>query len=356
MRSFRPPSRPGALLLDPPAPAAPAAADGVAYPAVPAPGSRDPLVGRGYPAESDPVGRLPPTAAAKLIAITTAQDDANVLQRDLSERVRLCGNTRRDLASRLDAAVRAHRGPGSVAATQLTREIEAIDAELTALRERLTRAQARRSGLPQRLVEFLRAVPGDVVLQGYPTSPAPVLSKGQTLPLAISAAREKLGELRADLHEIQSRPLPSTQVKARVRAEIAARATPLGLMHAVEFGGAVVWPVANVQGQVQTAGGIGLAVMQATDSVGLFCWVFGNQLIAAAEAEIDLLSDDEHALDDAQRARIEAEIAAKILATERQEEALIMLGEQQGLEVRRRDDASPLAVLGLASSLPAPAR
>jgi hypothetical protein len=69
------------------------------------------------------------------------------------------------------------------------------------------------------------------------------------------------------------------------------------------------------------------------------------------EQEIDQLSDDAHALMPEQRKERRQQILTDTLATEREEEALIELGEAQGIVVRRRSNADVRAVLGLASNM-----
>jgi hypothetical protein len=96
------------------------------------------------------------------------------------------------------------------------------------------------------------------------------------------------------------------------------------------------------------------AVPDVPDVLGLFAWLHKDALIARFETEIAELGDgDDGALDDQQRRDREEEIFAAMLQVERTEEAAIEVVEASGGECRRRDDADPRAVLGLADHLPA---
>ena len=77
-------------------------------------------------------------------------------------------------------------------------------------------------------------------------------------------------------------------------------------------------------------------------------------LTARLENEVDELADDERALTDAEcETRLRA-LYAKRLELERDEEELFRAAESKGFAVGRRGDADIRAVLGLASSMPAP--
>jgi hypothetical protein len=71
----------------------------------------------------------------------------------------------------------------------------------------------------------------------------------------------------------------------------------------------------------------------------------------AGEQEVDDLADDSQALDDAERGFREADLTARMLQTERVEEAFIEQAEAAGQTIARRPDADPRAVLGLADSV-----
>ena len=99
---------------------------------------------------------------------------------------------------------------------------------------------------------------------------------------------------------------------------------------------------------------VGGVIVSVPDLLATFAWLDPTKLLKRLNAEVDELSDDEHALTDAQRAEQLAEIESDRLATEREEEHLIELAEGQGLNIARRTEADPRAVLGLSSELPSP--
>jgi hypothetical protein len=90
------------------------------------------------------------------------------------------------------------------------------------------------------------------------------------------------------------------------------------------------------------------------NTVGLIAWLFRDRLAEMIEREIDELADDKHALDPQQRTERERDLVAQVLETERLEEAMIEAAAADGLEIGRRPDADPRAVLQLSGGLPAP--
>jgi hypothetical protein len=84
------------------------------------------------------------------------------------------------------------------------------------------------------------------------------------------------------------------------------------------------------------------------DMLGLLGFALGPQaLLAAFARELELEPERADALTPAERDRRIAELAASLLSLERREEALIERAAGEGIELPRRGDASPLAVLGV---------
>ena len=355
--------RPGALLLDPAPAPAPAAAEGVIMPAQP--------LGRDVPihapahhqAQRDPAGVLPAAAAARLMRLRVEQEDGATVASGLNERHRLTGDHRRALIARRDAAMRAARGRPSPATTLLDQEIATATSEIEALAGRIARAHAARSDLPRRLTEYVRSLPSGIPIEEHRGDPAPPkTAKGQSLAEAVQVARERLAELAADAHQVASAPLPSAAVKASIRNQVAALAAAGApdVGNAIEIGAPIAWPRETVQLQVGGVSGghpvSGFASGQVPDAFALMVWLHRDALVARLEAEVDELADDAAALTDVQRATKERQIAAAALEVERRIEGLIELSEREGAPISRDDSADPRAVLGLASTLPAPAR
>src|SRR5207248_1704079 len=98
---------------------------------------------------------------------------------------------------------------------------------------------------------------------------------------------------------------------------------------------------------------IGFAAHGAVGVVPLFCWLLKDALLEKLDEEIDALADDESALTDEERGERLAALAAELLQAERREELLIVTAEAEGLQVMRRPQVDPRALLGLSSALPA---
>jgi hypothetical protein len=84
----------------------------------------------------------------------------------------------------------------------------------------------------------------------------------------------------------------------------------------------------------------------------LWTWAHKDQLLDAMLARLDELSGDGRgALDPQERVARDGKLALECLEVERQIEAAVEAGETTGVEIKRADDASPIAVLGLHSEL-----
>jgi hypothetical protein len=175
----------------------------------------------------------------------------------------------------------------------------------------------------------------------------PTLRKGETLRIAIENRRRRLRELAADREAVSRAPLPSTTAKQVVRKqleELAARGRP-DVFGLIERGqGKLEWPMVPEMPTTTE-----LPRSMRVDTAALIAWALGPALVQAIEREIDEIADDERALSADQRRAKLNEIAADLLAVEREEESLIEMAEAEGLPIHRRSDADPRAVLGLAA-------
>jgi hypothetical protein len=90
-----------------------------------------------------------------------------------------------------------------------------------------------------------------------------------------------------------------------------------------------------------------LAFGETTDTVGLLCWLFKDQLLAKINAALDEAADDKAALTREQREEMEATITTDALAVERAECAAIWHADARGEVIDFRRDTTPQALLGL---------
>ena len=126
----------------------------------------------------------------------------------------------------------------------------------------------------------------------------------------------------------------------------------------IEHGADIQWPKqsvrVNVLGEMLSQGlpqiqGRGFA--EVAETVGLMAWLHRDALIAAIDAEIDAVADDEHALTDADRAMKTKQLSDQLLTTERAECDLVAVTRGQ---IDYSDNVDPRALLGLSSDMPAP--
>lgn len=159
--------------------------------------------------------------------------------------------------------------------------------------------------------------------------------KGETVQQAVVRVRAEIAEAQQQLRATRSASLPKEDAKTLARAyvdSLAAKARP----------------------RVKLAGGT-LDVSFASDDyapntgrmIAIAAWLHPDQFVARLEAEIDALPEPELSLSPEQKRQRVAELTESIDQLERDEEALIVRAEEDGIEILRRATASPLAVLGL---------
>ncbi|WP_456822667.1 hypothetical protein [Bradyrhizobium sp. USDA 4502] len=183
--------------------------------------------------------------------------------------------------------------------------------------------------------------------------------KGNILD-AIEGRRRRLRELEADLQRTRCAPHPSSIVKAAMRREIEALATQGApdMSGAVENAAPISFPTQTNQVQIFNAapGTIGFTEPQ-PNTIALLAWLFEAEIVQKLDTLIDECADDDEALMAEQRRERETEIERDMLATAREEIALIDHAQKQGLSVDHRLDVSVLALLGIEwapASPPAP--
>ena len=176
-----------------------------------------------------------------------------------------------------------------------------------------------------------------------------VRRKGATVLEALDEIRAKIADEKDRLRAARVAPLPSSEAKAKAVGEIEALA---------ERGRPDVTPVVDTGREIgfPTRAGDHVSLSQRTayasendqiDAVALVAWAFKEQLIAAIEREIDDNCDDVSALSKEERDVAIASAVADQLRLEREEESLVIIAIDSGLQVQRRADADPRAVLGL---------
>lgn len=329
---------------------------------------------------------LPATAVAKLMRLVENASDAHVAvaaftrrvsdartewQRESARHNRLCEDFEKgyvirqtgspvawDMApaalhhSSQHADRQVLTAPDQARVDQSAREVASLKAELDRQSARLADLADtwQAYALPlQRIETYLREVRGSrFTLAAAPAGRARKASEGD-----ISRQREAVAALKAELADVRAAPIPSKEAKKSASdlvLDLADRGAPkLFDLAAGVF--RIEFP--TFRRDVETHGRAGDVIVSArgstnvVDPLALLAWLDPQKMIDALARDIDEIADDSTALDSATRAMREDEIEKKILAAEREEEALVEQALAAGLKVSRRLDADPRAILGI---------
>jgi hypothetical protein len=311
---------------------------------------------------NDPAAVLPEAAAVKMIALHQRVVDAHAAIpafdsiREASLAIAGHRNRINDLMRR-----KAEGGFGLPPdAPQLLDErgkLERAEQELSRLNS-LNEIRSARwntvAGLERSITDWIMrgGIPGGCVLEAVADAPiSELLSKndGGRLDAAVERYRHRLRELAADLHRVRSAPWPSSVAKAAARAQIealAASAAP-DIDRAIEHGLPISFATTVRTTLVRGTDKPATVAIEATDAVGLLCWVLRDELLAKINAALDEAADDKAALSQQQREEMEAQIMHDVLMIERSEVACIWAAEAQGAVIDFRGDTSPQSLLGV---------
>jgi hypothetical protein len=171
------------------------------------------------------------------------------------------------------------------------------------------------------------------------------LAKGESILDGIQRLRRRGRELKADLSRIQSAPYPSSYAKQKMRTQIEALAMPPSVAELIEHDRQIVWPTQRLQSSVYNTNSPALAFAEVEAAVPLLIWLHKDAMIAALDREIATEADDGAALTHEARQQQEAEVMGDLLATERDESALVRTAQAQNLPVEHRNDCAPAAIL-----------
>lgn len=321
---------------------------------------------------------LPKMARAKLKAMREEAQDAHALLRPVDDKRLKLYNRRDELeaeVSRLEQAKQRHqlyreeetesgsrRVPDHSAIDNANSEMKEVEADLARVEEQYAKRQEawqRRGAIVTAIDRYLRGIEGEI-RSAPPVAIKPV--KSDRLIGEISATRSTIAKLKADRRDVITAPLPLSDAKQMIEAWVSAKANKArpqvyGLLDGrseINFIGTitamadltVVLDAGKVFGKAR--GGVAYI-----DPVGVQCWLDPDRVVAALERDLaEIAGDNSKALSAADRQRREAEISADILQAERAEEALVEAALAERLDVHRRPDADPRAILGLADDLP----
>ncbi|WP_438275644.1 hypothetical protein [Nitrobacter sp.] len=193
--------------------------------------------------------------------------------------------------------------------------------------------------------DWLAAIPESIQLRDHVAKDAGV---SKSSPGAIEKRRRRIRELLADIGRVDAAPISTKAAKQQAREEVkklAERGRP-AVHKLLEDRGGIGWPQRKI-------GFAGMIDLFETDSLAVMAFALEESLIAAVEREIDEVGGAADSLTDDERFNRFDKLFDKLLAAEREEEALIAAAD---FDVQRRSDADPRAVLGISSDAPLPNR
>jgi hypothetical protein len=211
---------------------------------------------------------------------------------------------------------------------------ELVD-RLAAEANRLAARHRELSAIGHKINQWLMELRG-VVLESAPAI-AVKLKDGETLVEAIDGARQEIAATVAKLQLVKRSPLPLEDRKQKAAEYVAAlgrQARPV-----IGFGTADQFMLRFKDDVVAST----------SDVLALACWIQPEAVLDALIRDIEALPmpGDLRPLPAHERLAATRELEAQLMALERKEESLIERAAGEGVEVLRRPDASPAAVLGV---------
>ncbi|WP_136626025.1 hypothetical protein [Bradyrhizobium macuxiense] len=304
------------------------------------------------------IDALPPSAAERLRELRQQRDDAALLARSDHEEwqsLHLDIQRHRDRLRELQMP-RGQGGPDlpddDVRVLHEQRRLDQKTAELVRRTQRRDLNGSRWNNLSAVVTNCetcIRTKPNGAAIVMRPAI-EPNLKKGETVIDALERLRRRARELQADLARVRAAPWPSGLAKERMRKQIdqlAEAGRPIA-HHAIDHGEDIAFATTTYQVPIANVDPSAIGFAEVRDALALVAWLHRDTLTAALDREIDEVADDKAALTREQRQKAEAQILADVLATEREECALIEAAQDDGITIDYRVDCDPRAVLGIA--------
>ena len=213
--------------------------------------------------------------------------------------------------------------------TSLPREAVELRERLAVERDKHAERHRVLSLLVSRCNQFLYELRGNVALEGAPAVEIK-LKASETCAAALAATREQIAGAQRELVQVRKAPLCRSSQEEAIRAHRARVVQRPKIGFDARRGALVTW----------------VEDMATMDGVlGLLAFVLPEQ-VSAAFAH-DLEPESPGAVSPLEREKRISELSVSLLALERTEEALIERAASEGIELPRRGDASPVAVLGV---------
>lgn len=311
--------------------------------------------------KTEPHVPYPPRSPADWVAPGTLPDLAAERRRALEDRKTQNSGAYTALGQRRHKASVEADNSGSSLNTRLrkvfggdtkdpyyVKELKAVEAKKARVRELAVAHETCGEG-GQPVIAILSQIGSFIAHNQRPVeAPKVVPAKGQTIALM----RKRLAEIDADLHTAATAPFPSSEVRARVHAEINALAEQgrVGVESVIDHFEGLRWPreMIRLHSEVATEGPPPVVIGSFFDARATFTWLNRDALLATLDREIDDLVDDKQALSLQERRKRKNELVAERLQVERIECELVW----QAGTFDFRADSDVRAVLGLQGSLP----
>src|SRR6516165_1560670 len=215
--------------------------------------------------------------------------------------------------------------------------VASLPREAVELRERLAverekHAERHRvlSLLVSRCNQFLFELRGNVALEVAPAVEIK-LKASETVVAALAAAREQIAGVQRELVQVRKAPLCRSSQEEAIRAHLSRLVQRPKIGFDARGGALLTWTE-----DMATMDGV----------LGLLAFVLGPEQVSAAFSR-DLEPESPAAVTPLEREKRISELSVSLLALERTEEALLLRAAGEGIELARRSDASPVAVLGV---------
>jgi hypothetical protein len=188
-------------------------------------------------------------------------------------------------------------------------------------------------GLINAVKAWLNHLPAGTTLE--PVEPVSVeLAEGEKVLAVIQRTRDSISALQSRLSNVSTAPPPKSVLKkqaAELVAERAKRGAPNREIGSRGF--KADWPNGDF--------------LTKKDVADMFAYYLPDAVTKRDEQWIDETPTRSDALSAEERERRSAELSSQIETLERSEESLIQQAASDGIEIARREDADPRAVLGV---------
>lgn len=264
---------------------------------------------------------LPPEAMAKLLQLRGLQDEAQIGSSSSQQRLTDLDKTASGRGTSPDDPVY------TMEKERLTKQRDKYAAR--------ARELANLNGNIEVWLKRMREVSFEVA-----RVPIIKLEDGETLPQAVGRVRLEMATLKSSLFTVEHAPLPKAQLIERARQKIdalAERGRP-----ALNFDSKTGEFDFAFRHEPGTGG------PSPDHALHALAWFDRDRLLERITAEINMRPEPKMVLSVEERRARTREINERVDMLERLEEALIMRAQSDGLEILRRPNANPAAVLGIA--------